>query len=272
MLRPAVCWSEGTRAVSDELDIPSPTYRVPRRSRGMDPGTRKLAIIAGCLGGALLLVVGGWSLMGRHGGPVPVIEADKSPLRVKPDNPGGLQVGGTNDEILSDGADSTTGKLAPGAETPDPQALKAPPADAPPVAAAPSQPAAPAGPTTPAAPLPVASAPAPARPVIAEHAAAPAKPQAADHAQAARLSAGKGNTLVQLAALSSEEAAKQEWQRLEKRMPGLLDGRQPAVSRIERDGKTYWRLRTGGFTDIAQATAFCEQVRAKGSGCSIASY
>ncbi|MBS0561704.1 MAG: SPOR domain-containing protein [Proteobacteria bacterium] len=256
--------------MSDELDIPSPTYRVPRRSRGMDPGTRKLAIIAGCLGGALLLVIGGWSLMGRHGGPVPVIEADKSPLRVKPENPGGLQVGGTNDEILSDGAGTTTGKLAPGAETPDPQALKAPP----PVAAAPAppQPAAPLTPTTPAAPLPVASAPAPTRPAIAEHAVAPAKPPVAERAQAAHPSAGKGNTLVQLAALSSEEAAKQEWQRLEKRMPSLLDGRQPAVTKIERDGKTYWRLRTGGFADIAQATAFCEQVRAKGSGCSIASY
>jgi cell division septation protein DedD len=82
---------------------------------------------------------------------------------------------------------------------------------------------------------------------------------------------GKG-TLVQLAALSSEDAARTEWTRLEKRMPDLFNSRQPAVSKFEREGKTFWRLRTGGFSDIAQATAFCEQVRAKGNGCSIAAF
>ncbi len=55
-------------------------------------------------------------------------------------------------------------------------------------------------------------------------------------------------------------------------MPSLLASRQPDVTRFEHDGKTFWRLRTGGFSDIAQATQFCEQVRAKGGGCSIAAF
>jgi hypothetical protein len=248
-------------SMSDELEIPAPTYRVPRHRRGMDAGTRRLAFIAGGLGGALLLLVGGWSVLGHRSGGIPVIEADSSPVRVKPDNPGGMQVGGTSEEILSDTAGGQAGKLAPGAETPAPQQLAAPVA---PAATSPS----------PAASSSAASAPpavAPAVPPSSASATA-AKPAAKTAAGPVPVHpAGKG-TLVQLAALMSEDAAKSEWQRLEKRMPSLLEGRQPAVSKIERDGKTYWRLRTGGFSDVAQATAFCEQVRAKGSGCSIASF
>jgi hypothetical protein len=77
---------------------------------------------------------------------------------------------------------------------------------------------------------------------------------------------------VQLAAVSSEAAAKSEWQRLQQRMPDLLDSRQPAISKIDRDGHILWRVRTGGFSDSAQATVFCERVRAKGAGCSVADF
>jgi hypothetical protein len=243
--------------VSDDLNIPSPTYRVPRHRRGMDSGTRRLAIIAGGLGGALVLLVGGWSMLGHRSTGVPVIEADSSPLRVKPDNPGGMTVNGSNDEILSDNADGNVGKLAPASETPAPQNMQN--AKPPVVASAPPPPAAPA----PAAPPVVAAAPPAAKPPTPAHVAAAEHP--------AHPASGKG-TLVQLASLSSEDAAKVEWERLEKRMPDLLGNRQPAVTRFERDGKTFWRLRTGGFADIAQATVFCEQVRAKGSGCTIAAF
>ena len=78
--------------------------------------------------------------------------------------------------------------------------------------------------------------------------------------------------LVQLAALGSEQAAQTEWQRLAKRMPDLLQDRQPVVQRAEKDGNPIWRLRTGGFADIAEATGFCGKVRAKGADCSLASF
>ena len=35
--------------MSDDLSIPSPTYRIPRHRRGMDPVTRRLALMAGDL-------------------------------------------------------------------------------------------------------------------------------------------------------------------------------------------------------------------------------
>jgi hypothetical protein len=79
-------------------------------------------------------------------------------------------------------------------------------------------------------------------------------------------------TEVQLAAVGSEEAARGEWQRLTGHMPELLGGRHPDISRVARDGRTYWRIRLAGFGDVADASAFCERVRAKGGGCSVASF
>ncbi len=223
----------------------------------MDPATRRLALIAGGLGATLVAVVGGWSLIGHRNGAVPVVQADSGPVRVKPENPGGLQVAGANEDILSGGAQAGEGKLAPPPETPDPQALRTPP-PAPPVAAAPAVPA----PVPVAAAVP-AAAPAPVKPVAAKPAAAPEKRPAAPVANGAS---------VQLAAVSSEEAAKSEWQRLSKRLPDLLGQRRPAISKTEHGGRTLWRVRAGGFADIPQATSFCEKVRAKGVGCSVADF
>ncbi|HST75366.1 MAG TPA: SPOR domain-containing protein [Acetobacteraceae bacterium] len=254
--------------MSDNLETPGPTYRIARRS-GMDQGTKRLAIIAGGLGGALLLIVGVWTASGHHGGAVPVIEADARPMRVKPENPGGLQVAGANDEILSGDAGPQADKLLPPPEVPAPQALK----DQKPVPQTtkeqkPAVASAALPPVQPVSLSPERPVPAPTAAVVPDR-----KPTAAapEHKQAAATPAGK-STQVQLAAFTNEQAALTEWQRLSKRMPDILNGRQPAVLKAERDGHAIWRLRTGGFTDTAQATAFCERVRAKGAGCSIASF
>ena len=253
----------------DDLNIPlladGPSYRVARPRAAMEPNTRRLALIAGGIGAALVLLIGVYTLAGhRHPATIPVVEADPRPLRVKPANPGGLDIAGADESILS-GAAIGKEAMAPAPEVPAPQALQAQatpapgpvqggdPAAAQPVSLAPVAP--------PAAPLPVTAAPEtrPARPAAVPRPAAPA-PTAAGTAQ------------VQLAALPTEEGATAEWQRLAKRMPDLLGGRKPAVSRTEHDGRVFFRLRTGGFADIAQATAFCQRVREKGGGCSIASF
>jgi hypothetical protein len=243
--------------VSDDLSIPSPTYRVPRRRQRMDPGTRRLALIAGGLGAALVVVVGGWEMVGHRSTTVPVVQADNRPIRVKPDNPGGMQVAGANEDILSGGTESATGKLAPPPEAPSPQALRAPP----PPAVAPPAPA--------PAPIVTASQPPVAtttpKPVVT---AKPVEPAAEKRPAVVPA----GNTLVQLAAVRSEDAAKSEWERLSKRFPELLGSHHPAFSKTERDGRTLWRVRTGGFSDVPQATSFCEKVRAKGAACSVADF
>jgi len=279
------------------------SYRTPRHRPGMDPNTKRLAIIAGGIGAALVVMVGAWSLTGGKSGGIPVVEADSRPLRVKPDS---AQQGPEIDSPTPAGRQA----LAPTPEAPKPEALRAAAekaaaekqaaekaaadklaaeraaaeraaaerqmAAAPPQSAAPVQPVviAPAArvPSQAAvltAPTPQAAAPAP--PAARAPAPAPAPAQAAAPA-ATPAPAAAGRTQVQLAAVTSEQAALSEWSRLEKRMPDVLGGRRPAVVKTERDGKTFYRLRTGGFADASQASSFCEKVRAKGGVCSVASF
>ncbi len=245
----------------DNLDIPAPAdggYRVPRQRMG-DPNTRRMAIVAGVIGGSLLLLVGAWSLTGPRRGGVPVLEADARPLRVKPEKAGGLDVEGQNEAIMGGGTGAKAA-MAPASEAPAPQALKDQATAAPAPKPVPTQQAAAAGGVS---PLPDTKVPEPKAP---EARIAEVKP-------AARTAPARAGTAqVQLAALVSEQAAMAEWQRLEKKMPDVLGGYRPAVMKVERDGKTLYRLRTGGFADAGQATSFCDKVKAKGGLCSVASF
>jgi hypothetical protein len=295
-----------------ELDT---SYRTPRHRPGMDPNTRRLAMIAGGIGAALLVMIGAWSLTGGKSDGIPVIEADARPLRIKPE-------GARQGPYVEEPANPRGQALAPTPEAPNPEALKAQaeraaaeklaaeklaaeklaaerlaaeqlaadrartaaatppaaasrtstaqagtaPASSPPASSAPAS--SPARPPTQPVALTSPIAPAPAAAAPPRQAQAPA--QAPARAQAA--STQTGRTQVQLAAVSSERAALNEWNRLERRMPDILGGRRPAVIRFERDGKTIWRLRTGGFADTSQARGFCEKVRAKGGNCTVAAF
>ena len=243
--------------MSDDITIPPPGYYNPRpRASAQASGTYRTVGIA--VGIIALVGVGalGASVVHFRSGPVPVIEADSRPIRVKPDNAGGMQIAGANNDILSGGNDTNDSKLAPAPEAPNPQALRAisplAPPGAPPGA---SQVAPPV-----AAPAPLAVAPPKPKPVVPAAAPAPAHP--AVHSKAS----------IQLAALETEAAARAEWQTLQKRLPDVLAGHEPSISKTERAGKTYWRLRTAGFNDVAQAKAVCDKVRSKGASCSVAEF
>ena len=244
--------------MANHLNVPTESWRTPRRSTLFDPQMVRMGAIAAGVLGVLALGVGGYALLGHRSHTIPVVEADAGPVRVRPDNPGGAMVIGADEQIMGGNGHGQADAVAPGQEAPAPQALRAQieaekKPDAPAIEAPAEQPIAPAAqPVSLAAPPP--SEPSPVSAMPEHRAAAPA------------------GTQVQLAALDSEKAAMVEWKRLSHRMPGLLDSHQPAVERAEHSGKTIFRLRTGGFTDMASATAFCAQVRSKGAGCSIASF
>lgn len=248
-------------------------YVRSRSDEPFDPAMRRILLF---VAGAVLTVsaiAGVISAVAPHRSGVPIIEASTKPLRERPP----VVAGATPQAAVSDADAKPVVSAAP--ETPSIAALTAPaqagpaqvapaqlapvpPPPVPLVAQAPAPLPAPAPAPAPA-PIPVASVP--ARPV-------PAPAPAARAPSATAPKAAASGAVVQLAAVGSEAAAMSEWQRLSHRFPELLADRHPLVSHTERDGKTYWRLRVSGFPDIAAATGFCGQMKARGANCALASF
>jgi hypothetical protein len=246
-------------------EVPVPSYRVRRADDGQPPW--RLIAIGGGL--AATLVVGAalvWG-MSRAGGPrsVPLIEPDPRPFKVRPDDPGGLRVPNQDELIFERNRGPATpgsARLAPEPEAPRLDALRAQVAQPAPEPIVLPQ----------AAPAPVArngAPPAAAPAPTAAPAPAPAAPAAQAPTPAARPAPAPGGAVrVQLGALTSEESARGEWDRLARRHGDLLGAFRPQVLRFEREGQaTLFRLRTGGFADAAAAGAFCEQARARNIPC-----
>lgn len=244
--------------MSDSM-LPSWRIRPPEKASagwGIPP---KVWMIGGGAAGAVVLagaIIWGISMTGSRG--VPLIETDGRPYRVRPDSPGGAVVPNQQELIFERGAGRNErvadARLAPGPEVPRPDALRA--QATPPASPAPVPLPAPSATLSPSAAAPATPAPVRAVPQPAQQAARPAAAPAA-----------AGRAMVQLVAAGSEEGARSDWARLQRRAPELA-GRSPIVTKLERDGQpTLWRLRTGGFADQAAARAFCAQLREKSVNC-----
>jgi hypothetical protein len=200
------------------------------------------------------------------GDAVPLIRADDKPTKIKPDQPGGMVIPDQNASIYND-KPGTPGveKLLPPPEQPmaRPVAPKEPAATAGPIAfppaAAPAQPPA----TTPAPRQPAAATPAPK---------APAKPEVkATQANAPMKSLPAGPARIQLAALRSPEAAKDEWARLKREHPELLGKLTAVAVRADLGDKGVWyRVQTQEFSDGAAAERLCADLKKQKVGCSLA--
>ncbi|MGZ8336176.1 MAG: SPOR domain-containing protein [Allosphingosinicella sp.] len=200
------------------------------------PSVAKLigAIVIGLV--AIGIIVGGLFWLGnrsREGGDGDVIAAPEGDYKVRPDQPGGMNVAGEGDTAYaaSEGAEPK-GRL--NTET-VPQT---------PVARPPAQPV----------PAPATKAPAQPRPPVARPAPAPAAPAAP---------AARGST-IQLGAFSSQASANRAWTALSGRFRYLAPLGHSIVP-VQSGGRTLYRLRASG----SDAAGVCRRLQIAGEACNV---
>ncbi len=76
-----------------------------------------------------------------------------------------------------------------------------------------------------------------------------------------------GTRLVQLGAFASGDVARAEWERIVGRFPDYFDGKRRVVQKADSGGKTFYRLRAEGFTDLADTRRFCTELLAQQTDC-----
>jgi SPOR domain len=187
-------------------------------------------------------------------GGIPLIHADTDPIKVKPDDPGGMEIPNRDRFVFNPKGGMPVERLLPPPETPLPRPVPTanntvPPPSAEPVAApAPSAPVA-------------APAPAPVVPAPPQTAAVPAPSAGADV---------RGYRL-QLGAVKAPEMAKQAWDRIKRQNSDLVGALSVSVDRVDLgDRGIFYRIHAGPIADAAQAERLCAQLRQRGVGCILA--
>jgi hypothetical protein len=204
-----------------------------------------LAAIGGIVGG--LFWLGNRHEGGTASGGVETIKAPDGAYKVRPDNPGGMNVQGQGDTSFAASAGAEPkGKIDTNAVPEAPVRRSAP--------AAPAAKPAPAPPPPANVPKPQAKAPKPAP-------ATPTKPAPAKPAPAPAAS-GQGGGSIQLGAFSSQAAAEKTWKALSGRFSYVAPLSHNIVS-VTSGGRTLYRLRAGG----AGAADVCGRLRVAGESC-----
>ncbi|MBP0580880.1 SPOR domain-containing protein [Labrys sp. LIt4] len=109
-------------------------------------------------------------------------------------------------------------------------------------------------------------APKPAQVASAEPAAGAAPAPATVAAPVAN-----GSYVVQVSSQRSPADAQNAFQSLQRRFAGVLGGMKPSIRKVDLpDRGTYYRVRVGGWSTPAEATAFCGKLKAAGGDCVIA--
>jgi hypothetical protein len=146
----------------------------------------------------------------------------------------------------------------------------------PPAAETPAAPPRPEPPAAKPAPAPKAEAPLPKPAPAAKKAAsppakaAPVKPEAKTAAKApapAPTAKAAGVAAVQIGAFSSQALADKGWSDAAAVAPGAAAGKGKFVEKVDKDGKTLFRTQLTGFASRAQASAFCDKLKAAGKAC-----
>ncbi len=231
----------------------------PARPRGM-----QLRMVTGFAVVAAIAGLGGYVYQETTApavGELPLIEADDSPTKHRPAEPGGMVIPNQDKLVYETLGDERNldkiERLLPPPEEPMP----------PPEPAAPPTPVEPA-PAAPTAPTPEPVVVAPSVPVE-EQAPIPApkpvvQPPPAPTVTAAPLVGFR----VQLAALRGRADAEAAWRRLKRANGDLLGALEAEVVRVDLANKgIFYRLRAGPLASAAKAVALCQRLKARNLDC-----
>jgi len=233
---------------------PMPYRRIKRRSHRSLAVALAIGVMAMSAGG---LWVGYRFSVGRTtSGEIPLIHAGTDPIKVKPDDPGGMEIPNRDRFVFNPTGSMPVERLLPPPETPLPRPA---PSNMAPQSIGPATLA--VVPQTP----PSAPAPSPAPAV-----SAPPPPQIAAVPTPAPGNETKGYRL-QIGAVKTPDIAKQELDRI-KRQNGDIVGSLPvSVDRADLGQRgVFYRLHIGPIGDAGQAERLCAQLRQRGVGCILA--
>lgn len=111
-------------------------------------------------------------------------------------------------------------------------------------------------------------------PAAAEQQPAAATPEPAATQEAAIAPApapAAGNSRIQLAAVKSEAAAKEEWAKLQKSYPDLLGGLTLTVQKVDKGAAgIFYRIQAGPLADKGAAKQLCAGLKKRGQDCLVA--
>lgn len=254
------------------------------------------AVVIGGLGGA-----GYWFYNQgqpiQDDGKLPILLPDPAPIKLRPEDPGGMEVPHRNTTVydqLSDvdpDADVVLQELPDMPRTPDvmPTAPKSSDVVASndgdavegdgdvkvdPAAESPADDAADAAETSSGMAAPEIKAPDTMsdaeKAIAAVDARAKETPQAASPTKPQEKTTATGDFRIQLASLREEDKASAEWKRLSSKNKDLLGNLQMFVQRTEIEGKgVYYRLQAGPVADASAAEKLCGDLKQRKVGCLI---
>ena len=235
----------------------------PRRPRRVLATVLALLIMGLFSGGLWFAYVQGKRHVGDDAasGGVPLIRADERPTKVKPEQPGGMEIP-DRDKLIYNPTHPVVEHLLPPPEKPmarptppsQPEAARSSTGTMPPASGTPENPPAVTQTVQPqqqAAAPPSKAAQAPPR---------PSKPAAAQSA----------GTRLQLGSLRTEDAARQEWERIKRKNSDLLGSLSATPVRADLGDKgVYYRIQTGPLADLAAAERICGELKQRSIGCII---
>lgn len=177
----------------------------------------------------------------------PVIAADKTPFKIKPENPGGEETPNQDKaiyDVMNGGADGTTEPVNTVNAAEDPMPMPAT-EDTGAIADAPQ-------------PVETEVTPPPASAAMTE----PSQPVAS-----------ASSSVVQVASVRTQSAAQALWTQLRADFPDIApSGLSSDIKRVDLgDRGVFYRLRVAGFADKAAASRMCDQFKAKGQACFVTS-